>query len=204
MTKTEFLQEMETLKINYGKEQYPELAKLDIYYKILKRFEARDLRIAILRLIANRTFKDFPSVAEIVSYITKTTEKDLDIAINYARESLKKTIIQVGSYKSVKFEDEGIHAVIDSLGGWTKLCEMNMDDFNKFLTFEFPKIYKAYKLMPYKVSQVCIGRNEDTTNVRFVGYNTMEIKAIETSKVKTEATKGIDYSNLKKKMLLGG
>ena len=173
------------------------------YFEDLKdTLTGNEFIFAIKKIVRNEKRDFIPGVQEIIE--TAKGTGDINNLIISAKKMLKAGIIRYGRTGMINFQDRGVHAVIDSLGGWTKLCEMNMDDFNKFLTFEFPKIYKAYKLMPYKVSQVCIGRNEDTTNVRFVGYNTMEIKAIETSKVKTEPTKGIDYSNLKKKMLLGG
>ncbi|WP_338963281.1 hypothetical protein KSU11_03245 [Fusobacterium nucleatum] len=89
---------------------------------------------------------------------------------------LKNTIVRYGSYGSVEFTDKGIHAVIDALDGWQNLCSMSSDELEKFLTFEFPKIYKAYTRNNYPVTQYYIGVHDAVNsefNVNIIGYTNM-------------------------------
>ena len=71
---------------------------------------------------------------------------------------------------------------------------MLVDDFDKFLTFEFPKIYKAYWEMPYNVNPYYLGitdNSNNTKNIKFIGNSNM----------------GIGNGNLienNQKMLIGG
>ena len=90
---------------------------------------------------------------------------------------LKNAIVRYGSYGSVEFEDKSIHAVIDALDGWQKLCSMNSDELEKFLTFEFSKIYKAYARNKYQVSNYYIGfydMQNGTKNINKIGFISMK------------------------------
>ena len=67
---------------------------------------------------------------------------------------------------------------MDSLGGWQEVCKMLVDDFDKFLTFEFPKIYKAYWEMPYNVNPYYLGitdNSNNTKNIKFIGNSNMGV-----------------------------
>ena len=93
-------------------------------------------------------------------------------------EKLKKAISKYGAYGSIEFDDKGIHAVVDSLGGWHEVCQMLTDDFDKFLTFEFQKIYRAYWEMPYNVNPYYLGitdNSNDTKNINFIGNSNMGV-----------------------------
>lgn len=148
--------------------------KINIYFLALSNLTAEQLNNAFISMIRNRVYKNFPQVAEIIQYALGTNENTLNSRIVIAKETLKKAIMKYGSYASVQFEDLGIHAVIDSLGGWQKLCNMAESEFQKFMTFEFQKVYKAYTEIPYKVSTHYIGffdQQNKTLNINCVGIN---------------------------------
>ena len=155
--------------------------KINIYFAALSDLTLEQLNLSFTRMIKNRVWKSFPQPAEIRQYAMGTTETDLNVRINLAKEKLKKAILRFGGYKSVKFDDLGIHAVIDSLGGWGKICQMSSDDFEKFMTFEFQKIYKAYWEMPYNVNQHYLGYTDNvnnTLNIEFIGNKEMGVNSV--------------------------
>lgn len=150
--------------------------KINIYYLALSNLTVDQLNSAFISMVRNRVYKNFPQVAEIIQYATHTTESELDDRIVLAKQMLKNTIIRYGSYGSVEFIDKGIHAVIDALDGWQNLCTMSSDELEKFLTFEFPKIYKAYTRNNYPVTQYYIGVHDAvnrTSNINLIDYSNM-------------------------------
>lgn len=147
--------------------------KLNIYYLALSSLTAEQLNGAFISMVKNRVYKNFPQIAEILQYASGTTENELDDRIVLAKQMLKNTIIRYGSYGSVEFIDKGIHAVIDALDGWQNLCTMSSDELEKFLTFEFTKIYKAYTRHNYPVTQYYIGVHDaanGTNNINLIDY----------------------------------
>jgi len=147
--------------------------KANIYCLALSNLTAEQLDNAFISMVRNRVYKNFPQVAEIIQYATHTTESELDDRIVLAKQMLKNTIIRYGSYGSVEFTDKGIHAVIDALDGWQKMCSMSSDELEKFLTFEFAKIYKAYTRHNYPVTQYYIGVHDaenGTNNINLIDY----------------------------------
>ena len=147
--------------------------KINIYYLALSNLTVDQLNSAFISMVRNRVYKNFPQVAEIIQYATHTTESELDDRIVLAKQMLKNTIVRYGSYGSVEFSDKGIHAVIDALDGWQKMCLMSSDELEKFLTFEFAKIYKAYTRHNYPVNQYYLGVHDATNgtyNIKHIGY----------------------------------
>ena len=147
--------------------------KINIYYLALSNLTVDQLNSAFISMVRNRVYKNFPQVAEIIQYATHTTESELDDRIVLAKQMLKNTIVRYGSYGSVEFTDKGIHAVIDALDGWQKMCSMSSDELEKFLTFEFAKIYKAYTRHNYPVTQYYIGVHDaanGTNNINLIDY----------------------------------
>ena len=147
--------------------------KINIYYLALSNLTVDQLNSAFISMVRNRVYKNFPQVAEIIQYATHTTESELDDRIVLAKQMLKNTIVRYGSYGSVEFSDKGIHAVIDALDGWQKMCSMSSDELEKFLTFEFAKIYKAYTRHNYPVNQYYLGVHDATNgtyNIKHIGY----------------------------------
>jgi len=168
--------------------------KINIYFAALSDLSLKQLNISFERLVKNRVWKSFPQPAEIRQYALGKTETDMNVRINLAKEKLKLAILKYGAYGSIEFDDKGIHAAIDSLGGWQEVCKMLVDDFDKFMTFEFPKIYKAYWEMPYNINPYYLGitdNSNNTKNIKFIGNSNM----------------GIGNGNLienNQKMLIGG
>jgi hypothetical protein len=56
-------------------------------------------------------------------------------------------IQRVGAYQSVAFDDGVIHAVVEDLGGWVKVCRGNLDELS-FMQKRFCDSYRAYARRP--------------------------------------------------------
>ena len=151
-------------------------AKKNLYCLALSDLTTEKLGNAFISMVRNRVYKNFPQIAEIRQYATHTTENELDDRVVLAKQMLKNSLIRYGSYNSVEFEDKGIHAVIDFLDGWQKMCSMSSDELEKFLTFEFAKIYKAYTRHNYPVTERYIGFHDitnGTLNINRIDYVNM-------------------------------
>ena len=161
--------------------------KLNIYYLALSSLTVEQLNKAFIAMVKNRVYKNFPQIAEILQYASGTTENELDDRIVIAKRMLKNAIVRYGSYGSVEFEDKSIHAVIDAFDGWQKLCTMNSDELEKFLNFEFSKIYKAYARNKYQVSNYYIGfydMQNGTKNINKIGFMSMKPSLENNAKLK--------------------
>lgn len=148
--------------------------KLNIYCLALSFLTPEQLNEAFINMVRDRVYKSFPQVAEIIQYATGTNEKTITSRIVIAKEQLKKAIATLGSYQSIQFEDLGIHAVIDSLGGWQKLCSMTEAEFKKFLSFDFADIYETFIKNPYKVNSHYIGffdQSNRTLKINYISKN---------------------------------
>jgi hypothetical protein len=56
-----------------------------------------------------------------------------------------KGIREAGYVRSVKFDDQIIHSVIHSLGGWVRLCQLPDETELKFYRIAFLKGYQSMK-----------------------------------------------------------
>ena len=161
--------------------------KLNIYFIALCNLSKEELGKAFISMVKNRVYKGFPQIAEILQYATGTTESELEDRIVIAKRILKNAIIPYGSYGSIEFEDKGIHAAIDALDGWQKVCAMQSEELEKFLTFEFGKIYKAYIRNKYEVSEYYIGfydMQNSSKNINKIGFKSMNVALTNKPKIK--------------------
>jgi len=80
-----------------------------------------------------------PMPADIVKKLHGTqTDRSL-IAWGKTLDAMQR----VGAYTSVCFDDGVIHAVIEDMGGWVKLCRSNLDEL-PHLQRRFCESYRAY------------------------------------------------------------
>ena len=155
----------------YGTEKLSK-EKQEIYFLALKDLSREEFQTGFIRIVKDREYTNFPSIAEIRKYSLWLKEQDVETRIHIAKEKLKVAIKVYGAYQTVGFDDPNIHAVIDSLGGWLQVCTMNLEDFDKFITFEFKKIYKAYLQVSYNINSKYLGihdRENEKENLIVVG-----------------------------------
>ena len=130
----------------------------------LKDLSKEEFLNGFIRMIRDREYTNFPSIAEIRKYGLWLKEEDVEVRIHIAKEKLKQAIKVFGAYQSVAFDDPNIHAVIDSLGGWVKVCIMKEEELEKFITFEFRKIYKVYLRSSYNINSRYTGLHDKENN----------------------------------------
>lgn len=118
--------------------------QLKAYRILLDDIQDQDFVTGINNMLRERVYSNFPMPAEIREYCLGTRNGDLDLRIAKATNLIKRAIGSAGMYTTVAFDDPIIHLVIRDFGGWTKLCEKNLDDFENLLKWDLPKLYKAY------------------------------------------------------------
>ena len=162
-------------------EYYPEpvMSKemKSIYFLGLKDLTVEQLNSAYVEIIRTRNFQKMPKIAEIRENALGETKELMNLRMQMAREKILFAIRKYGIYQSVEFDDKGIHALIDSAGGWHKICSMEQREFDDLFKYNnFEKIYGAYWKLPRNVSQNYLGLHDD-------GNGTMKIKYIANSDI---------------------
>lgn len=162
-------------------EYYPEpvMSKemKSIYFLGLKDLTIEQLNSAYVEIIRTRNFQKMPKIAEIRENALGETKELMNLRMQMAREKILFAIRKYGIYQSVEFDDKGIHALIDSAGGWQKICAMEQNEFEDLFKYNnFEKIYGAYWKLPRNVSQNYLGLHDN-------GNGTMKIKYITNSDI---------------------
>ncbi|MBN2251061.1 MAG: hypothetical protein JW724_03185 [Candidatus Altiarchaeota archaeon] len=119
---------------NDGKE--PSKALIKLYWHALKGYTVEQVHKAAGDILRERVFPSLPKPAEIIEAIRGSQG---DRAIRAWIDTLT-AIRKVGSYKSVKFSDPVIHAVVEFMGGWPAMGEMRVDE-EKWKQREFERLY---------------------------------------------------------------
>lgn len=142
MLEKTFFEGMEIIKIITGKTLTE--PQLKAYKILLDDIQDQDFVAGINNMLRERVYSNFPMPAEIREYCLGTRKEDLDLRVAKAVTKIKKAIGSAGMYTTVAFDDPIIHLVIRDFGGWTKLCEKDLDEFENLLKWDLPKLYKAY------------------------------------------------------------
>lgn len=202
MTYEKFLEGIHLLKItistSIGAEIQLSLEQLKIYKLLLEDITDQDFINGITKLLKNRVYTNFPSPAEIREYCLGLKEYELEAKILKAKEKLKKAITNIGTYKSVAFDDPIIHLIIRDIGGWIKVGIMNIDEFNNFLKWDFSKLYKIYLTNKFEeIPTYFLGIEKNSNNIIYIGdeqkaknwilkYENSKNKRIENTKILLE------------------
>lgn len=156
-------------------EYYPEpvMSKemKSIYFLGLKDLTVEQLNSAYVEIIRTRNFQKMPKIAEIRENALGETKELMNLRMQMAREKILFAIRKYGIYQSVEFDDKGIHALIDSAGGWQKICAMEQNEFEDLFKYNnFEKIYGAYWKLPRNVSQNYLGLHDNGNGTRKIKY----------------------------------
>jgi len=138
-----------------GKNLSPEVIKT--YWQLLKCFTWVEVRYAFKAHIINPDGGQFmPKPADIIRQLKGSGASR---AAN-AWAKVNKAIEHIGSYTSVVFDDALIHAVIDNMGGWVRLCQTSTEHL-KFRQIEFERCYQDFLIyLPSVYPKVLRGRVE--------------------------------------------
>lgn len=166
-------------------------------YKMLLDDIPEELFIqGINTMLRERPYTSLPSPAEIRKFCLGTREEDLNIRIAQAKNKLVGALDSVGTYATVVFDDPIIHLIIRDLGGWIKLGKMDRDDYEKFLTFEFPKLYKGYATRKNTDIPIMLkGISEDKT-INYIGNKEKAQKWVLSYTEKMESLENKNTPNL--------
>jgi hypothetical protein len=194
-----FEQAMLVLNETFGDSNKPlSDLKMKLYFEALKDLTIEQLHNAVLVLANTKTMHIFPTPAEIREAIKGNAQDQAMIALG----QLKHAMETIGGYKSVSFEDKTIMAVVQAMGGWTKLCETPYDEW-KWLEKDFVKIYQAYSVRdvpaPEKLTGIVDHQNQ------LYGYTEERLKELgmEPPKAVTVGETEIDRGMPRLKMVRG-
>lgn len=117
-------------------------AMLQVWFVALAQYPLDEIRAAFGRHITDPDQGQYPpKPADIVRML----DGGGDGRALTAWAKVEKAVRCVGGYRSVVFDDPLVHACIDAMGGWIKLCSTNSDEL-PFRANEFAKRYRAYLL----------------------------------------------------------
>ena len=195
--KPDFLAGLNACMELYGKPKVSEMTAR-MWWSALERFSLDDITAGF-----NRHCQDpdqgqfFPKPADIIRNISGNTQTQAQTAWT----KVDKAIRTVGPYESVVFDDQIIHAVVQDMGGWTKLAMCDGKDY-PFLQNEFEKRYRAYaNNPPQSVPRKLVGMTEADYNLNRGQYKRgkMELPAPvpigDVEKARLVFQKGTDNQN---------
>lgn len=137
LDKGKFKEGMSVLCEMFSRE--PSKFLLQGYYMVLQSLTEEQFERAIENILADRKYNKLPLPAEIKEMVLGKAEDKAIMAL----DKLEKGMARIGKYNSAVFDDPLIHAVVETMGGWIKLCSMEWEEW-KFARKDFERIYKAY------------------------------------------------------------
>jgi len=142
--KTEILKECFTLLFTeYGDKltEQQKTNKKELFKKIIGEYSIEKIKEMTMKMIRNRTYSNFPKIAEMIEIIEGNKEDEPELAWI----CLIETIERKGHYQSVSFPDyPATGAVVEAMGGWIRMCDMKIDE-EKWVKKEFIKLYPIMK-----------------------------------------------------------
>jgi len=131
-----FKKYMTALSELHGKELSHLLNSL--YWKALEPFSDEQCERVFKEMIFGSKF--FPKPADFLEALQG--KKEDQAALAWVK--VIRAIRQIGPYQSIRFADDpAIHSVIQSMGGWTMLCDVT----EKELTWKQKEFEKLYSIM---------------------------------------------------------
>lgn len=113
---------------------------LSVWWSACQRFEMDQVRKALTAHATDPEHGKFaPKVADLVRLLAGTVTDRAALAWGKVHEAMSA----VGAYQDVIFDDAAIHAAIDDMGGWAKVCRTELKDLS-YLQHRFAEAHKAY------------------------------------------------------------
>ena len=113
---------------------------LNIWWEAFKGFELDQISNALQRHATDPERGQFaPKVADLVRTLSGTPTDRAQLAWGKCLDAMQR----IGAYSDVVFDDPAIHAVVEDLGGWPKICRSTYDELS-YLQHRFCESHKAY------------------------------------------------------------
>lgn len=113
---------------------------LDLWWNACQGFDLEQVRTALQRHCTDPERGQFaPKVADLARALLGTTTDRAALAWGKCLEAMGS----VGAYTDVVFDDPAIHAVVEDLGGWPKLCRTEMKELG-YVQRRFCESHRAY------------------------------------------------------------
>lgn len=124
----------------YGKD-YSEFAGR-VWWEAMKPYDFPAVADALNRHCVNPDSGQFaPKPADVVKMLSGSTQ---DAAL-VAWSKVDRAVREVGTYRSVVFDDPVIHRVLTDMGGWVPLGAKDEDEW-PFVRNEFVNRYRGYRM----------------------------------------------------------
>lgn len=113
---------------------------MSVWWQACERFDFQQVSKALNAHALDPERGQFaPKPADLVRVLAGTTTDRAAIAWGKTFEAMGS----VGAYTDVVFDDPAIHAVVEDLGGWPKLCRTDLKELG-YLQHRFAESYRAY------------------------------------------------------------
>lgn len=113
---------------------------LDVWWAFCQPFDLEQVQRAFTAHATDPESGKFcPKPADLVKVLAGTATDRAAIAWGKVHEAMGT----VGAYTDVVFDDPAIHAVIEDLGGWPKVCRTEMKELG-YLQHRFCEAHRAY------------------------------------------------------------
>lgn len=113
---------------------------LSVWWGALQAFDLEQVSRALQRHAVDPERGQFaPKVADIVRVLQGTATDRALLAWGKVLEAMSA----VGAYTDVVFDDAAIHAAVEDLGGWPKVCRTDGGELS-YLQHRFQQAHKAY------------------------------------------------------------
>lgn len=127
---------------------------MDIYAQGLANYDIDDISKAFSTHVRNPDNGQFmPKIADVERSLNGNSATRAMRAWN----KVTKAVQEIGTYRTVKFDDPLINSVIQDMGGWTCIGQITEDEL-PFRIKEFEKRYQAYlQISPSEPVSALIG-----------------------------------------------
>jgi Domain of unknown function (DUF6475) len=172
MTSSEFVPLFSMLCEVYNREWTKMLSSA--YFLVLQDLTKEEFEKAIKSVLAGRKYSTMPLPADFLEAANGNPEEVAIIALNF----VIKAIGRVGIYQSVDFQDAKIHATIEAMGGWQKICLLTHDEW-KFASKEFVSTFKALLNRNVNPAQILVGQCDQHNIFRGVISSPQDVVVVE-------------------------
>ncbi|HEP6426919.1 TPA: hypothetical protein VDB83_001190 [Burkholderia cenocepacia] len=115
---------------------------LDVWWQAMSPYDFEAVKDALNRHCVNPDSGQFlPKPADVVKMLSGSTQ---DAAL-VAWAKVDRAVREVGTYRSVVFDDAVIHRVVTDMGGWVQIGSKDDNEW-PFVRNEFVNRYRGYRM----------------------------------------------------------